>query len=113
MWETAGGCVVAGEEGIAVAIKEVREELGIELNPANGRFFSRHIYCHANGSGAIVDSWLFRQDVDLADITLCPDENCDVMLANRDKIRELAALGQIVPYPNLEELFEASYLSVS
>ena len=36
MWETTAGCAVAGEDSITAALREVREEVGLELDPADG-----------------------------------------------------------------------------
>ena len=35
-WETPGGAAVAGEDSLAAALREVREELGIALSPEKG-----------------------------------------------------------------------------
>ncbi len=41
MWATTAGYVVAGEESLAGAIREVREELGLQLLPAQLKRFDR------------------------------------------------------------------------
>ena len=37
MWEATGGAVDHGESSLEGAVREVREELGIELNPKEGK----------------------------------------------------------------------------
>ena len=37
MWETVGGSVVAGEDSLTGAIREAKEEVGIDLAPENGK----------------------------------------------------------------------------
>lgn len=37
MWECAGGSVVKGEDSLLGAIREVKEEVGIDLMPENGQ----------------------------------------------------------------------------
>ncbi|MDR2167296.1 MAG: NUDIX domain-containing protein, partial [Clostridiales bacterium] len=74
MWECTGGSATVGEDSITAALKEAREELGVILDPANGLLFRRFVkLCSKakNGSGSIIDAWLFRQDFSLSDITLC------------------------------------------
>jgi isopentenyldiphosphate isomerase len=111
MWECTGGSAAVGEDSLTAALKEVREELGVILDPANGQIFRRFAkLCHKtlNGSGSIIDAWLFRQNVDLKDITLCPDETCDVILAKPLAIMELIKTGQFIDYefyPYLDDLF--------
>lgn len=36
LWECTGGCVIAGETSLEGAVREVREELGICLEPKRG-----------------------------------------------------------------------------
>jgi len=107
MWETVGGSAVAGDDGITTAIKEAREELGVYLDPKNGQLFKhyRRVYGEAEFvCGDFVDVWLFRQDADLKDVVLCPDETCDAMLADKDKIRKMVKDGIFIGYSYLDEL---------
>jgi isopentenyldiphosphate isomerase len=106
MWECTGGSAVAGQSSLAAALAETKEELGIGLNPANGRVFKRFI---KEGSKMIIDVWLFRQDIDISTITLQPDETCDAMWASKEKIRQMLKDEQFVGYeffPYLDELFD-------
>jgi 8-oxo-dGTP pyrophosphatase MutT (NUDIX family) len=60
-WETAGGCAVAGEDSISAALRETKEELGIDLTPKNGQLFKQYSEPHTNDAGtALFDIWLFR-----------------------------------------------------
>jgi isopentenyldiphosphate isomerase len=105
MWECTGGSAVSGEDSITAAIKEAKEELGIDLNPANGRLFIRFV---KEDSRAIIDAWLFRQDINIKDITLHPEETCDAMWASKEKIRQMLTNEQFIGYefyPYLDELF--------
>ena len=36
LWECTAGAAIAGEDGLQAALRETREELGIELDPAKG-----------------------------------------------------------------------------
>ena len=80
-WECTGGGAVAGEDSLTAALREVKEELGIELDP-NAGWLVREI----KGDNAFVDVWLFRQDVDLADIVFHPRETCDAKWVNEAEI---------------------------
>ena len=52
-WECTGGSVLAGEDSLAGALREVREETGLRLDPACGRrvlrFGGEHYICDAGG----------------------------------------------------------------
>ena len=89
MWETTGGNVVFGEGSLTSALKEVQEELGIVLDEKNGVMIKRCRQKLDNGSGKFSDIWLFRQNVDILDVRLAPDETCDAMWASRDKINHM------------------------
>ena len=118
MWECTGGSAVAGDDSLTTALKEVREELGIALEPKNGQLFKQYRYwCRCvfcvddfnDGSGQFVDVWLFRQDADLAEVILQPGETCDAMLADNNKINQMIDDGIFIGrdmFPYLDELFE-------
>ena len=112
-WECTGGSAIAGDDSITSAIKEVAEELGVILDPANGKLFHRFTKltcCNTCGNGhSIIDAWLFRQDIDIAAVTLQPEETCDAMWASKEKIRQMLEDEQFIGYefyPYLDELFD-------
>ena len=37
MWECVGGSVVKGEDSLSEAIRETKEEVGVDLLPENGQ----------------------------------------------------------------------------
>ena len=109
MWENTGGSAVTGDDSLTTALKEVREELGITLNPADGVLFrqSREVHQH-NGSGMFIDIWLFFTDVNLDDVVLQEGETCDARLACRDTINRMMLEGTFIErkfYPYLDEMF--------
>ncbi len=107
MWETTSGSVIAGEDSLLAALREVREELGITLKPENGRMFTKYTYPHSSGDGAAFFTvWVFRQEVLLSDIFLQTDETCDVMWADKQQIKRLIAAGSFINYTYLNGLFE-------
>ena len=70
MWECVGGSVVKGEDSLLGAIREAKEEVGVDLMP-------------------VMDVWLFEYDgeVDLGNATT--DEVAQVAWMNREQIKEL------------------------
>jgi len=108
MWECTGGSAVAGDDSMTTAMKEVYEEIGIALDPQNGRLFKRYQRNFENGSGDFNDVWLFRQAVDLSDVVFQPDETCDAMFADKFKIEQMINDGIFIGreiFPYLDELF--------
>ncbi|MCL2621000.1 MAG: NUDIX domain-containing protein [Defluviitaleaceae bacterium] len=108
MWEAVGGSAVAGDDSQATALKEVREEIGIELRPENGQLF-RSFLCKNSGS-TFVDVWLFHQNVNIDDVKLLPEETCDAMWASETKIRQMQKEGIFLSPPEfylyLEDLMD-------
>ena len=98
LWETTGGSVVAGEDSFSAAIREVREETGIELEPAAGKFLFRY-----GGVSFFCDVWLFEQDFDLDAVQLLEGETCGKMAADKETIRRLLAEDMFVDYEYIDD----------
>ena len=67
MWECVGGAVLKGESSIEGALREVKEEVGLELEEKSGRLLFTKIYdrdarCEYKPSNEIMDVWLFDYD---------------------------------------------------
>ena len=107
LWESTGGNAVAGDDSLTTALKEVKEELGIDLEPQNGQIIQHRVLCNTVGCNGLIDVWLFRQNVDISTVILAPDETCDVMWATVDKIREMMESNEFLSaefYPYLDEM---------
>ena len=61
MWETTGGSVLMGEDSLTGAIREAKEELGIDLPPKAGRLMFSRVRDWVDGRrfGDILDVWEF------------------------------------------------------
>ena len=91
MWECVGGSVLKGEDSLQGAIREAKEEVGVELNPENGQVLFTQTRKIIEGKifNDIMDVWLFEYDgeVDLGNATT--DEVAQVAWMNRNQIKEL------------------------
>ena len=103
MWESTGGSALAGDDSLTAAVREVREETGLTVDPACGMCI--HSY---RGSDYFMDVWLFRQDFDLADVVLQERETCDKMYANADKIEQLRREGLFIPCRYIDPLLQVA-----
>lgn len=113
MWEPTGGSALAGEESITAALREVKEELGIELDPKNGYLFQTAVRQYRNFPD-FLDIWVFRHDYPVEDVVLQPGETCDAKWATSDEILEKEKNGEFIPlntYPYLTDLFKAENIS--
>ena len=91
MWECVDGSVVKGEDSLQGALREVKEEVGVDLLPEKGQVILSDIKKIEFGKvvNKIVDIWLFKYDgeVDLSNATT--DEVAQVAWMNRSQIKEL------------------------
>ncbi len=91
VWECVDGSVVKGEDSLQGALREVREEVGVDLLPEKGHVILSDIKKIEFGKvvNKIVDVWLFEYDgkVDLSNATT--DEVAQVAWMGRSQIKEL------------------------
>lgn len=64
MWECQGGSALKGEDSLSAAIREVKEEVGIDLNADSGQliFSKKRHYIQGEKFNDIMDVWLFEYD---------------------------------------------------
>lgn len=104
-WECTGGCVCKGEDSLTAALREVREELGLELNPTNGEHYFRYHRNYPRGSKAICDVWVFRQDFEPENIVLQAEEVSEVKMVTAANLRRMMVNGEFRKrYPYLPRL---------
>jgi len=98
LWETTGGSALAGDDSLTAALREVKEETGLTLLPEKGKILRQY-----SGPDNHVDVWLFRQDFDLADVTLQEGETCGKRLSTPEEVLAGYRDGTVVPYQYLED----------
>ena len=94
MLECPGGSVLAGETSLEGAIRETKEEVGIDLTNIEGRI----IYTKTREKfHDMMDAWLFNYDgeVDLSKATT--NEVCEVKWMSLDEIKDYLDKGEFVP----------------
>lgn len=106
LWECTGGSVLAGEDGLTAALREAKEELGVELAIENGKLF-KSISRADRSWPDFVDVWIFDCDWPIDRVVLQEGETCDAMWATTDKIHEMLSNGTFLPrdlIPFVDEL---------
>jgi 8-oxo-dGTP pyrophosphatase MutT (NUDIX family)/flavodoxin len=86
MWETTGGAVESGETSLEGAVREVREELGIELDPKGGRLVRS---VRSDALHDFYDVWMFDVDVDIENIVKQDEEVSQVRWMTKEEIDRL------------------------
>ena len=100
-WECPGGSVLKGETSKAGAIRETKEEVGVDLSNIEGKIINTKI---RESFHDIMDAWLFEYsgEVDLSKATT--NEVCEVKWMSLDEMKELNEKGEFVP--TLQYIFE-------
>lgn len=98
MWESTGGSVLAGESSLEGAIREAKEEVGVELKPEQGRLISSVVRKTVNGKrfNDIRDVWLFGYDGSVSLENATTDEVAQARWMTVPEIRELFENGEFV-----------------
>ena len=99
LWECTGGSVLAGEESLAGAMREVREELGVILDEKKGSLFKSE---RQDAHQIFYNVYLFRQDEDVP-LHLQAEEVVDARWMKPAEIRQLAKAGEMMPMLNYYE----------
>lgn len=107
-WECTGGSAQAGESSIEAAIREVKEELGIDVSPSNGKLVGT-TFRYYKGCPDILDVWIFTSNENIENVTIQEEEVADVKWASIEEIRELFRLGKF----EANAMFEKVLLSVT
>lgn len=102
LWEVPGGGVLAGETPLQGALREVREEVGLSLQPEQGRLCYRYTNTDlAHGDNYINSIFHFKASFTLDDVTLQERESIDCRLATWEEISALEEAGQFLHYQRI------------
>lgn len=93
-WECTGGAVLAGESSLDGAVREVWEELGIELNPTKGR---RIFQIRREGMQDLYDVWVFHKDISVSELTLQKTEVVDARWVTAEELMVMKQNGKLHP----------------
>ena len=98
MWETVGGSVVAGEDSLTGAIREAKEEVGIDLAPKNGKLcFSKvRRIVEEKPFNDILDVWCFSYDGPVSIQNATTDEVSQFRWMSPFEIHKLMDSGKFV-----------------
>ena len=97
-WEPTGGCVLAREDSLQAAVREVREELGITLDPEDGILFTSLRCCQPCWENpGFLDIWMFRDNTPIESMVFQPGEVHAARWASRNEILDLIVSGNFVP----------------
>ena len=91
-WECPGGCLVSGENSESAAVRELKEEIGLDINLQDLKYLSTHLYKYQ-----FVDIYLLKKDIIIEKLSLQKEEVADVNWFSIEDFLELYNKNQIVP----------------
>ncbi len=97
-WETVGGSVLKDETSLQGALREVKEEIGVDLNAENGKLVFRQMRGLEVGEpfDDILDVWIFEYNGNVNLGSAPTDEVCETKWATFDEVKELLNTGEMV-----------------
>jgi len=103
VWATTGGHVKSGTTCYEAIIEEIKEELGIDINPSEIKHIETNKF-----NRAYQDVYYLRKDIDIKDITIQKEEVEYVKWLTKEEINELIEKDEfrksnIAPFKSLTE----------
>lgn len=91
MWECVGGSVLKGENSLQGAVREVKEEVGLDLNLSDGKLIFSKVRGIVDGRkfNDILDVWLFSYDGEVSLSQATTDESAKAEWLTPEEIRNL------------------------
>ena len=90
-WETTGGAKQAGEDSLKAVIREIGEELGVDVSRNRPVFLGSR----ERRKGLFFDCWMFFKDVPPEDIQLQPGETCDARWVDDETFVRMIEEGEV------------------
>ncbi len=102
MWDcSAAGSAIVGDSSKQAALRESKEELGIDLDMSQGDIVLSYKRSHG-----FDDIWFIKQNIDINELKLQYEEVEDAKWVNRWEIMNLIAEGKFIAHHYIENLFE-------
>lgn len=102
MWDcAAAGSVLTGETSEMAAVRETKEELGIDINMKQAEVLFTVKFLQG-----FDDNYLIKQNVEIEHLKLQYEEVADAKWATIQEIREMVKRGEFIAYHILDDVFD-------
>jgi 8-oxo-dGTP diphosphatase len=102
LWATTGGSVVSGEDSITAALRETKEELGINLDVDKMMKINR-----VKKKDHFADVWITKKNISLNDLVIQVEEVSSVKWVNKEELKDMIDKGIFHNYG--EEYFDSIF----
>jgi 8-oxo-dGTP pyrophosphatase MutT (NUDIX family) len=89
-WEGSGGSILAGESSLDGALREVKEEIGVDLSKKDGKLI-KTITRDNDFCGDFLDVWLFKADFALEETKLQETEVIGIQWVSKAALKTMFA----------------------
>lgn len=105
MWECTGGSAVAGESDINACVREIKEEVGIDIDISSAKFLGmeRRYY---KGCPDLLRVYIFKDNTPLENVKIQVEEVSDAMWADKETIKQMVENGTFMANPFLEKALD-------
>ena len=93
MWECTGGSAITGETPLQACVREIKEELGIDIRVDTAQFIGK-INRYFLGHPDILFVYKFMDNSPISAVKSQPEEVNDAMWADADTIKKLLKMGK-------------------
>ena len=92
MWEAPGGCTIAGETTLDTAIREINEEIGLNIKAEDFKLLSTQLY-----KSQFVDVYMVKlNNLDISNLKLQPEEVAQAKIVTFTELEQMIENNQIV-----------------
>lgn len=91
-WECPGGFLIAGETSEEAAVREIHEEIGLDISLQELKYIRTTLYKYQ-----FIDIYSIKTDIDSKKLSLQKDEVSDVKWISISSFLEMNNMNQIVP----------------
>ena len=108
MWECTGGSALMGESDIEACVREIKEELGINIDKSTAQFIGQTNRYYV-GCPDILRVYLFKDNTTIDKVIIQEEEVMNVMWADKNKLLELYNAGKFEANAYFKEVIEFTY----
>ena len=95
LWEGTGGSVLAGETSIQAICREIKEELGLDVNQEELKMF-KQLRRDEIKSPRFKDLWILKKDIEIKDLVLQKEEVMNAKWVSLDEFKNMLNNNEIV-----------------